>query len=196
MPKFRYISRFEKLEREEINQPHYTPLTPAAEKGVSPTTPARASIAPSYGRQGAQAERPKAASRAAALAETDRRIAQIERENSRGWTNASVRKSYYDLRIKQDALSSLLNVPSRVNVPPPVKVKPLNSTGQPNTKYGTAGRLSGFTSAAGRPQYHRKSHLVPCIERAARRAVMFALKSAGRAYHVPHRRRPSSGVPC
>lgn len=46
------------------------------------------------------------------------------------------------------------------------------------------------------PRYLNPTVAIPCIQRHARREVMFAKKLAGKGYRTPHHRNPNSGVPC
>jgi hypothetical protein len=46
------------------------------------------------------------------------------------------------------------------------------------------------------PRFLNPNIAIPCIQRRARREVMFAKKLAGRAYRTPHHRNPHSGDPC
>lgn len=79
-----------------------------------------------------------------------------------------------------------------------------NPTGKDfaSTIYGTAARLSGRlrdsadTSSSWVQVFANPGSVIPCIQRKARREVMFALGFGGRGYKKPKRRTWSSGVPC
>lgn len=70
----------------------------------------------------------------------------------------------------------------------------------PSTIYGTGARygLSGrlTPSSSWLPVFHLPWSVVPCIQRAVRREVMFAKGKAGRGYKVRHRWSEFSGIPC
>ena len=46
------------------------------------------------------------------------------------------------------------------------------------------------------PRYLNPTVAIPCIQRHARREVLFAKKLAGKGYRSPHHRNNNSGVPC
>lgn len=47
-----------------------------------------------------------------------------------------------------------------------------------------------------RQKFMNRGVVVPCIQRVARREVMFAKRKAGRGYRVPHKRGPLSNIGC
>lgn len=73
---------------------------------------------------------------------------------------------------------------------------------QASTKYGTVADtvLRKFYYpkmwAKDLPRYLNPTIAIPCIQRHARREVMFAKKLAGKGYKTPHNRNNNSGVPC
>lgn len=77
-----------------------------------------------------------------------------------------------------------------------------NPTGKDgaSTIYGTNARTSGVRQALNslgfNPRFIHANQVVPCIQRAVRQEVMFALGHAGRGYHTKKRRNANSGVPC
>lgn len=127
----------------------------------------------------------KAASIAAALAQF----------SERDFADPAKRVAYRALRARQEGLR---NVQAAA-----VDKRQYNPTGQDglvSTIYGTLARM-GAVHARGPnvgwlPNVHIPTSVVPCIQRAVRREVMFALGLAGRGYHKKKRRTESSGVPC
>lgn len=67
-----------------------------------------------------------------------------------------------------------------------------------STIFGTAARLSDRVAAAAgvMPAFFRATAVVPCIQRAMKKEVMFAKGYAGKGYHTRKRRTSSSGIPC
>jgi len=124
---------------------------------------------------------PKAASIAAAL----------ETFTERDFADPSKRKLYRALRNAQEA--------SRQNIKSSATDRRFfNPVGHdwPYTVSGTAGRLSGFASPDGRALFKSAVHLIPCVQRAVRRSVLFAKGKGGKGYHTKKRRNSNSGVPC
>lgn len=194
MSKFRYFSRFERLEREE--SPDILPRSPRqhtddeGENGLQPTVQTGYSSLREAVKE-RQTGGPKLASRASALREIER---QLENYTEKDFADPSTRKDYRSLRNAQLALEA-----SRQKVSIPKKARafsgPIGSE-WPITTSGTAARYSKHTSAAGKPRLSRKSQLLPCVERYARRAALFALGKAGKGWRTPHKRRKHSWIDC
>lgn len=196
MSKFRYFSRFERLEREENAS-----ILPRSPRAFQQSTEEieRYPAGPQSGSQ--QSERLSKARqwRAAADSTSAASLRQIERDlekfTERDFADPSNRKAYRTLRNAQLALEA-----SRQNVPRPytrtkVFKGPIGNE-WPVTGSGTAARYSVWTSVGGQPRLARKSKLLPCIERYARRSALFALGKAGKGWRTPHKRKSSSWINC
>lgn len=196
MSKFRYFSRFERLEREEKESYSLAPsrpLTRHEETGRSPAVPLG-------GLQRAEGPSKARISRASAdLRAAETLVALRDKLNTfqeSDFADPSSRKAYRSLRNAQLALeASRQNVSVRPDGKARVFSGPVGGD-WPLTKYGTAARYSNWTSVGGRPQLRRKSHLLPCIQRAARRSVLFALGKGGKGFRTPHHRNKNSWIPC
>lgn len=195
MSKFRNFSRFERLEREEI---HDILPRPPLELQTNPREKGRSPAGPHSGYQRAEspskAVRRTAAAdlRSAALLEVKERLNTFTEQD---FASPSKTKAYKTLRSAQAALeASLRNVPRSKPGKAKVFTGPVASE-WPVNKSGTSARYSAWTSVAGSPQLSRKSRLLPCIERAARRAVLFSL-GKNRGWHSRHRKNRNSWVPC
>lgn len=193
MPKFRRIRTFERLERDIddiARPPQYLTsrqFLSEAEKR-SPTNLKKAQLSPQWAVKDRLSDGPKASLRLAALLEIQNKLNRFQEAD---FAEASNRLQYRRLRAAQEAI--------RQNVKPIVNDRRYYQPGGhiwPSTKYGTAARYSGFASVAGRPLFRRKSTLLPCVQRLARRSVMFALGKAGKGYRTKHRRNINSEVPC
>lgn len=190
MSKFRYFSRFEKLEREEsaaysLNPRPRQTLEAERENDWSPASEMDYQSLP-QAVIGRQTGGRKAASRAAAFDEERKPSQYIETD----FADPSKRKLYREFRNAQLALEA-----SRQNVSiRKAKVFSGPIGGEwPLTTSGTAARYSAQTSVAGRPRLQRQSALVPCVERYARRAALFAL-GKNRGWHT--RKRKRSWIEC
>lgn len=193
MPKFRRIRTFERLERDidDIARPPQYLSTrqfiSEAEKR-SPTSLKKAQLSPSWAVKDRLTDGPKASLRLAALLDIEKKLNRFQEAD---FGEASNRLQYRRLRAAQEAI--------RQNVRPIVNDRRSSlSVGHvwPSTKYGTAARYSGFASVGGQPLFRRKSTLLPCVQRLARRSVMFALGKAGKGYRTKHKRNINSEVPC
>lgn len=65
-----------------------------------------------------------------------------------------------------------------------------------STISGTVARVGATLGRHLLPRFRFSYAVIPCIQRAVRREVMFANGKGGRGYKVPHRRSPLSGIPC
>lgn len=139
----------------------------------------------------ALAERPKAASIAAALRSF----------KERDFADPANRLIYRQLRSRQLALVHMRQQ-ARQKVSPSGadrrQYNPFESVfksvfGTPARVGGSADKLSG---AHWLPKFVHPQSVVPCIQRMVRREVMFARNKAGRGYHSPKHRSWASGVPC
>lgn len=127
----------------------------------------------------------KAASIAAALAQF----------SERDFVDPQKRAAYRALRARQEGLR---NVQAK-----PVDARQFNPTGKggfASTIYGTIPKFGAVHARGPRvgwlPNFHVPTSVVPCIQRAVRREVMFALDLAGRGYRTKKKRNENSGVPC
>lgn len=128
----------------------------------------------------------KAASIAAALSQF----------KERDFAEPQARAAYRKLRQRQEELRSQQ------------KVRPAGSDRRqynptepfPSTVYGTAARfvhnLSRLPGAISVAKFAVSGNVIPCIERAVRREVLFALGKGGKGYKTPKRRNEFSGIPC
>lgn len=64
----------------------------------------------------------------------------------------------------------------------------------PRNIFGSEART--FVGSNGRRKFVHKTSAIPCIDRAMRREVMFALGHAGKGHRVPHRFNPMSLIGC
>lgn len=71
---------------------------------------------------------------------------------------------------------------------------PFPTTFNARTLFGTDAHV--WRSRTDRPQYRSAGIVVPCIQRAVRRQVMFALGHGGRGHRVRHRFGPQSMIGC
>jgi len=126
------------------------------------------------------AERPKAASIAAALS--------MFKESD--FADPAKRLAYRELRASQGGQQ---------------KVKPagsdrrqFNPSGSDfaSTIYGGFAQIGKKPRISGLPAFMNSWSVIPCIERIVRREVMFARHKAGKGYHSRKRRTWASGVPC
>jgi hypothetical protein len=68
----------------------------------------------------------------------------------------------------------------------------------PRTDFGTEAfvRMVARPFLTSRSMFHAPSIAMPCVQRMARREVMFAKKHAGKGHRVPHKRNPNSSIWC
>lgn len=128
---------------------------------------------------------PKAASIAAALAQF----------SERDFANPEKRAAYRALRAQQEGLRNVQAAASDKR-----RFNPMGEHGFASTIYGTLVGKEVINARGPRlgwvPNVRMPTSVVPCIQRAVRREVMFALGLAGRGYHKKKRRTESSGIPC
>lgn len=121
--------------------------------------------------------------------------AALSRFKESDFADAEKRKNYRRLRAAQEAI--------RQNVRPTGSDKrrydPTGKDGA-STVYGTMAHVQNVRRALNMyswvPAFVNPAKALPCIERAVRREVMFALGHAGRGYHTAKKRNANSGVPC
>lgn len=189
MPIYRYYRTFRHLERDigDIARPYFdTPTTRRSRSGRYPESET-GSYAPQWAVRDRLTDGPKADLRAAALRDVEIQLAKFTEPD---FAVPSNRKKYRALRSAQEELRQKVNARIDRRFYQPAGHE------WPYTKLGTAARYSSFTSLDGRPLFHRKSALIPCIKRYVRRSVMFALGKGGKGFRVKHKRNHDSEVPC
>ncbi|QCQ85086.1 hypothetical protein [Blackfly microvirus SF02] len=179
------------LEREETNTilPRSLASPPIREEKLrSPTKSKNKANAPLWAVNDRESRGRKALSTSAALREINEKLSKFK---ERDFADPSSRKTYVQLRTAQNALEA-----SRQKVEKKAKAfsGPVGHQ-WPITKYGTAARYSAWTSVAGDPRLYRKSNLVPCIERAVRRMVLFSL-GKNKGFKTPKHKSKDSWIPC
>jgi len=118
MSKFRHFSRFERLEREEINPlPRTLTLTPTEYEEVRSPAPKHGLTKPPLAEMGRQSGGPKLALRASALREIEK---HLEKFTEKDFADPSSRKEYRRLRNARIALEAS---PRKVSVRPGGKAK-------------------------------------------------------------------------
>jgi hypothetical protein len=144
---------------------------------------------------------PKAATIAAALATF----------SERDFSDPNKRAAYRDLRRQQELISGpgVLNVrrnaesgggqerskPSGADLRY-FSPRKYESGFAGSTIYGTVPRFNVRAAVGVLPRIRRAMAVVPCVQRAVRREVLFATGKGGKGYRTPHRRNANSGVPC
>lgn len=193
MPKFRRYTKFASLEREDKILARLTLGLPESRSEKGGLQNKKKLNATSLAAKDRLADGPKAASIAAALADLGGRKKPASEWDYGGPSYEKKREAWY---AGSASRQRFLADASRHKVQPTAKTRQPYSPTWPLMKSGTAARYSGFTTPQGVPKFKMKSRLMPCIERAARRSVMFALGKAGKGWHAPKRRNENSGVPC
>lgn len=108
------------------------------------------------------------------------------------------RKAYRALRARQEGLRKVKASAGDLRNYHPEKGT--DEHGFAQTIYGGVARI-GAVHARGPhvgwlPNFHVPTSVMPCIQRAIRREVMFALGFGGKGYKTKKRRTANSGVPC
>lgn len=133
-------------------------------------------------------ERPVAGHKAASIA------AALAAFSERDFANPEKRAAYRALRAQQEGLRKVQ--------PPGADRRQYNPGKADNfgTIYGTWASIGAVNARGPRrgwlPNFHIPASVVPCIQRAVRREVMFALGFAGKGFRTPKRRTDSSIWPC
>lgn len=179
MPRLRYPLFVAIREREGILEPFPRPLA-----GLP--NPKREKI-PNASVKGRATGGPKADFKSAATLVLERSLGRPIQEAD--FANPQFRSAYRAARASKDGRQ---------------KSKPVGADmrqfgfNQHKLAFTTSGNVARLTAAAGgfAQKFKNPTGVLPCIERASRRAVMFALGKAGKGYRVKHRRNQNSGIPC
>lgn len=194
MPRYRRPWKFEELERDALSIPSVPktgtvararPLGVARATELSPT---RERYIPRWKLdEGPEGKGPKAASIAAALA----------RFSEQDFVNPQARADYRKLRAAQEAIRESERSSQKVKAAAS-DMRQYNPTGKDFAlnRSGTVARLAARLQGLYFPHFKHLSTVLPCIERAVRREVLFAKGKGGKGYKKPKRRTWSSGVPC
>lgn len=130
---------------------------------------------------------PEAASIAAAAAKGKTRTSDFREAD---FADPQLRAAYRELRRSQGG-SQKVKAPGQ-------DARAFNPTAKafPSTISGTSARINPWLLVNGAASFARATLVVPCIQRAVRREVMFALGHGGKGYHTRKRRNDNSGIPC